>query len=184
MTIGIEYKVIVTGTMGAGKTSAIGAISDVAPITTEAANTDLETNAKALTTVALDYGEISLPGGDRVRLYGTPGQVRFSFMWKILAKGALGLILLIDSGSKTPLKDLGAFLDAFDELAKKSAVVIGITHRDAVAGPAMSDYSEVLAKRSLALPVFSIDARKKEHILLLVDALLSAIEAGDEQSAA
>lgn len=106
MLIGQEYKIIVTGAMGAGKTTAIAAISDVAPVTTEAVNSDQTTSAKASTTVALDYGEIALEGGDRVRLYGTPGQQRFSFMWGILAKGALGLILLIDNTSKAPLEDL------------------------------------------------------------------------------
>ena len=80
MTIGREYKIIITGTMGAGKTTAIAAISDVAPITTEAVNSDRSSSNKASTTVALDYGEVALDGGDRVRLYGTPGQVRFKFM--------------------------------------------------------------------------------------------------------
>ena len=101
-------------------------------------------------------------------------------MWGILAKGALGLILLIDSGSKTPLEDLARFLDVFHELAGKSAVVVGITHRDAVEGPLMSDYQDLLAERSLTVPVFSIDGRKKEHVLLLVDALLNSIEASAE----
>ena len=177
MAIGREYKIIVTGTMGAGKTTAIGAISDVAPVTTEAANTDMTVSTKASTTVALDYGEISLEGGDRIRLYGTPGQQRFSFMWNILAKGALGLILLIDNTSKTPLEDLARFLDAFKELAQNSAVVVGVTHRDISTGPTMAQYTEVLAARSLALPVFSIDAREREDILMLVDALLTSIEA-------
>ena len=177
MVIGREYKILVTGTMGSGKTTAISAISDVPPITTEAVNTDQAASAKKSTTVALDYGEIALEGGDRIRLYGTPGQQRFSFMWRILAKGALGLILLIDSSSKTPLQDMERFIDAFGELAGNCAVVIGITHCDLAAGPAMSDYSAILAARSLALPVFSIDARERDHILLLVDALLSSIEA-------
>lgn len=177
MTIGQEYKIIVTGTMGAGKTTAISAISDVKVVSTEAANSDQATYAKASTTVALDYGVIQLDGGDRVRLYGTPGQQRFSFMWGILAKGALGLILLIDNSSPTPLEDLGRFLTAFDELAQNGAVVIGVTHRDVTAGPTMGQYNEVLSSRGLSLPVFSIDGRERAHILLLVDALLSSIEA-------
>ena len=176
MVIGREYKIIVTGTMGAGKTTAIGAISDVAPVTTEAVNTDKAASAKASTTVALDYGEIALEGGDRIRLYGTPGQQRFSFMWGILAKGALGLVLLIDNSSKTPLEDLARFVDVFHELAGKSAVVVGITHRDVTKGPTMAQYIDVLSSRSLALPVFSIDARKRQDILLLVDGLLTSIE--------
>lgn len=176
MTIGREYKIIITGTMGAGKTTAIAAISDVAPITTEAVNSDRSSSNKASTTVALDYGEVALDGGDRVRLYGTPGQVRFKFMWKVIAKGALGLIVLLDNSSKSPLADLETFLDAFDDLAEQSAVVVGITHRDLSGGPSMGDYHAVLSKRSLALPVFSIDGRKREHVLMLVDALLHSIE--------
>lgn len=177
MNTGREYKIIISGTMGAGKTTAIAAISDVAPITTEAANSDRAASNKASTTVALDYGEVALDGGDRVRLYGTPGQVRFKFMWKVVARGALGLILLLDNTSKSPLADLETFLDAFDDLAQQSAVVVGITHRDVAGGPAMSDYTAVLAKRSLALPVFSIDGRKREHVLMLLNALLHSVEA-------
>jgi uncharacterized protein len=177
MTIGTEYKIIVTGTMGAGKTTAIAAISDIAPVRTEAINSDLSSSLKSMTTVALDYGEIVLSGGDRVRLHGTPGQARFSFMWEILSKGALGLILLIDSSSPTPLEDLARFLDAFDELARSSAVVVGVTHRDAKAGPTLSEYTELLNARSLALPLFCIDGRDRDHVLLLVDALLDSIEA-------
>lgn len=177
MTVGQEYKIIVTGTMGAGKTTAISAISDVTVVRTEAANSDQAAYAKASTTVALDYGEIQLDGGDRVRLYGTPGQQRFSFMWGILAKGALGLILLIDNSSPTPLDDLGRFLVAFNELAQSGAVVVGITHRDVSEGPTMAQYHEVLSSRGLGLPVFSVDGRERDHILLMVDALLSSIEA-------
>ena len=179
MTIGREYKIIVTGTMGAGKTTAISAISDVVVVSTEAANSDQASSAKASTTVALDYGEIKLDGGDRIRLYGTPGQQRFSFMWGILAKGALGLILLIDNSSATPLEDLSRFLDAFEDLAQKGAVVVGITHRDVATGPSMAQYHEVLSVRSLNLPIFSIDGRERAHILLMVDALLSSIEVVD-----
>lgn len=176
MSIGQEYKIIITGTMGAGKTTAITAISGVAPVRTDVANSDLQSHAKASTTVAMDYGEVQLDGGDRIRLYGTPGQDRFSFMWGILAKGALGVILLIDHSSKGPLDDLVRFIDAFSDAAKQGAVVVGITHVDLGRGPSLAEYQAVLAQRSLVLPMFSIDGRKPEHILLLVDALLSSVD--------
>ena len=83
-----EYKILITGTMGAGKTTAIAAISEVPPIMTDVQNNDTS-NSKLTTTVGLDYGELSLDGGDKLRIYGTPGQERFAFMWKVLAKGAL-----------------------------------------------------------------------------------------------
>ena len=174
-----EYKIIITGTMGAGKTTAIAAISDIPMVTTEAANSDQAAAAKASTTVALDYGEVQLDGGDRVRLYGTPGQQRFSFMWDILANGALGLLLLIDNAAHTPVEDLGRFLDAFPELTAKSAVVVGITHIDLGTGPTLDAYHAVLIARSLTLPVFSIDARNRDDVLMLVEALLTSIEVAD-----
>jgi len=177
MSIGREYKIVIAGSMGAGKTTAITAISDVAPVSTEVANSDQTAFAKASTTVALDYGEIALDGGDRVRLYGAPGQVRFKFMWKIVARGAIGLVLLIDNNAETALQDLEMGLDAFDELVQKSAVVIGITHCDTGKGRPMSAYRDLLIQRSLPLPVFSIDARRRDQVLMLVDALMHSIEA-------
>ena len=71
-----EYVVLAAGPMGAGKTTAIAALSEIPVVSTDAVNTDLARNAKATTTVALDYGEITLGDGDKVRLYGVPGQER------------------------------------------------------------------------------------------------------------
>ena len=82
-----EIKILFTGSMGAGKTTAIASVSDVAPVQTEAVNSDLSQHSKTHTTVAMDYGEVQLAGGDRLRLYGTPGQRRFNVMWQILGRG-------------------------------------------------------------------------------------------------
>ena len=67
---------------------------------------------KGHTTVAMDYGVIRLDEDTKVHLYGTPGQERFNFMWEILSKGSMGLILLLDNTRANPLKDLTFFLDA------------------------------------------------------------------------
>ena len=69
-----ELKIVFTGPMGAGKTTAIRAISDAPPVSTEVANTDQAACAKEMTTVAMDYGQLLLDDGTSVRLYGTPGQ--------------------------------------------------------------------------------------------------------------
>ena len=79
-----EYKLLFTGPMGAGKTTAIAAVSEVAPVITDVQNTD-QSVLKERTTVGLDFGLLSLDNGDRIRLFGTPGQMRFDFLWKILA---------------------------------------------------------------------------------------------------
>ena len=72
-----QHKIIFAGPVGAGKTTAIGAISDIPPITTDAVASDMTANRKPNTTVAMDYGLMKLDGLERVHLYGTPGQERF-----------------------------------------------------------------------------------------------------------
>jgi signal recognition particle receptor subunit beta len=107
-----EHKIIITGSMGAGKTTAIGAVSEVPPIVTDVKNNDHSVD-KALTTVGFDYGQLTLDNGDRIRLFGTPGQARFRFVWQAVSKGALGLIILTDNTSKDPLADLRLYLEGF-----------------------------------------------------------------------
>ena len=80
MSTNQQLKIVFTGPMGAGKTTAIRAISDAPPVSTEVGNSDRQSSVKESTTVALDYGELTLEDGTCLRIYGTPGQARFSFM--------------------------------------------------------------------------------------------------------
>lgn len=108
-----ENKIIFTGPVGVGKTTAIAAISDEAPVQTDASASDMTLDRKRNTTVAMDYGVISLDEDTKVHLYGTPGQERFNFMWEILSQGSMGLVLLLDNARTNPLKDLEFFLHSF-----------------------------------------------------------------------
>lgn len=161
--------------MGAGKTTAIAAISDAPPIQTEAANLDQQQSRKAETTVGMDYGEARLPQGERLRLYGLPGQVRFDFMWKILAEGALGVVLLADNSRPQAVEELGLYLDRLDGLAKAAAMVIGVGRLEA-GSARITDYTDWLQRRGLCLPVFAVDVRQREDVLLLLEVLLQQIE--------
>ena len=80
-----QYKIVFGGSMGAGKSSAIQALSDIPVLTTEALNTDTAAHQKMQTTVGIDYGEITLEDGLQIGLYGTPGQDRFDFMWSVIS---------------------------------------------------------------------------------------------------
>lgn len=171
-----EYKLLFSGPMGAGKTTAIAAISDSAPVRTEALNSDRGQHAKESTTVGFDYGEIALDGGDRLRLYGMPGQDRFRFMWQVASEGALGVVLLADNTRADPLADLALYVDSFRALAQRGAMVIGIGRLDE--GTTQVDaYAQWLATQGLSLPVFAVDVRQRDDVLLLLDALLCQIEA-------
>ena len=92
-----HYKIIFAGPVGAGKTTAVAAASDIPPVRTDAAASDEVRDIKPQTTVALDYGAMKLGDGSTIHLYGTPGQERFDFMWEILTEGGIALVLLIDN---------------------------------------------------------------------------------------
>ena len=171
-----EYKILFTGTMGAGKTTAIGAISEIAPVVTDVANSDTSV-AKSRTTVGLDFGLVTLDSGDRIRLFGTPGQTRFDFLWKILVRNALGLIILIDNSRPDPLADLEVYLGGFaDELATVPCA-IGIGRTESHPAPSLDDYADRLEKKGLLFPIIPIDARRRDDVLMLIDTLLAQIEA-------
>src|SRR5512144_2207533 len=101
MTV-IHHKIVVSGPVRAGKSTAIQVVSDVPTVTTEARASEATSDLKDLTTVAMDHGALDLDNGDRVHLYGTPGQERFDFMWEILSEGATGLMLLIPNDQPDP----------------------------------------------------------------------------------
>jgi uncharacterized protein len=172
-----EYKIVFVGSMGAGKTTAIRNISDAPPVSTEVDNSARHEFEKATTTAAMDYGEVALPDGDKLRLYGTPGQTRFAFMWRILGQGALGFVFLVDNSRPDPQQDLAEYLDAFADQVAEGAAVIGIGRTETHPSPDLDSYREGLAARGLTVPAFAVDVRRREDVLLLLDTLFHQIEA-------
>ena len=166
-------KIIFAGPVGAGKTTAIRAISEIEPIETDALATDETRQRKETTTVAMDYGRVTLKDGQKVHLYGTPGQERFDFMWEILIKGGTGLILLIDNARPNPLADVKTYAEAFAEIIKDQRLVFGITRTDMKADPDLDEYREFLDLSSLRVPVMAIDARKPRDVRRLLETLIS-----------
>lgn len=171
-----EYKILFTGTMGAGKTTAIGSISETPPVVTDVQNSDASV-AKARTTVGLDFGQLTLDNGDRIRLFGTPGQARFDFLWKILVRNALGLIILIDNSRPDPGADLAVYLDGFaDELASLPCT-IGVGRMNTHPAPDLDGYADMLAARGLTFPILAVDVRQRDDVALLIDTLMAQLEA-------
>ena len=170
-------KLLFAGPTGAGKTTAIAAISDFPPVSTDVAATDEVADMKEATTVAMDYGELTLAQGQKVFLYGTPGQERFDFMWKILATNSLGLIILLDNSSDDPLADLETYVDHFRDLIDRAAGVVGVTRSES--GPLLSAYFALLERKGCLMPVLEVDARRKQDVLCLLDAFLSVLEHAD-----
>ena len=182
-----NHKLIIAGPVGAGKTTAVVTLSDIETVKTEAKATDMTRARKPATTVAMDFGIMELDGGERLHIYGTPGQERFDFMWDILARGAVGLILLVDNSRKDPFKDLDFFIDAYASLIARAKVAIGVSHTDRARRPTVAEYQRHIAARfrdpPLRAPVFAVDPRSRRDLALLVQALLYSIDPGVEHGA-
>lgn len=169
-----QYKIVFGGTMGAGKSAAINALSDIPVVSTEAVNTDLDAHSKYLTTVGIDYGEISLEDGTKMGLYGTPGQDRFDFMWTIVCQGAIGTVVLIDHSNPDRLKDLEFYLDAFQKYSTN--IVIGVTHIDEQNDQLLKIYYDWMSVNNRHHPLFAVDARQKDDVLLMIETLIASLE--------
>src|SRR5690242_15105835 len=172
-TNGTAVKIVVTGPFAAGKTTLIRTISEITVLSTEKGITDETRSRKTDTTVAMDFGRITIDRDLVLYLFGTPGQDRFDFMWEILGEGMLGYVLLVDANRPDSLDEAVGILDSFRRMARVPFVVAlnrseGITPADETAVRSALQLGPEVA-------VVPCDATDRESVKSVLLALLYSV---------
>jgi signal recognition particle receptor subunit beta len=179
ISVPVTAKIVVSGPFGVGKTTLVGTISEIVPLRTEAHMTSASVQidnrqflpSKTTTTVALDFGRVTIDETLRLYLFGTPGQERFGFMWDDLVQGALGAVVIADTRR---LEDCYRAIDYYEARGMPFIVAInqfsdGPRHR--------LDQVRMALSVAESIPIIRFDARDRESVkdvlIKLLDSLLA-----------
>jgi len=177
----LPVKIVIAGGFGVGKTTTVTSISEIVPLTTEAEMTTVaagiddfsQVPGKTTTTVAMDFGCITIDEDLKLYLFGTPGQDRFGFMWNDLSQGALGALVIVDSRR---LEDCFPAVDYFEKLQIPFVVAVNLFD-----GEMAHEFDAI--RWALAIedstPLIAFDARDRISVR---DALLVVLERALEQA--
>jgi signal recognition particle receptor subunit beta len=170
----LPVKIVIAGGFGVGKTTAVSQVSEIPVLTTEAPMTEVAAEIdrtghvpdKLTTTVALDFGCITIDDEIKLYLFGTPGQDRFGFMWRDLTEGALGALVIVDSRR---LDDCYPAVDYFERADLPFVVAVNLF--DGQLSHALDDVRWALDVAN-DVPVVTFDARDRGSV---VDALITVL---------
>lgn len=162
----VPVKIVIGGGFGVGKTTTVGAISEISPLTTEAEMTTAsvgvddagQRSGKTATTVALDFGCVTIDDGLKLYLFGTPGQARFGFMWEDLIQGALGAVVVVDS---TRIEDCHPAVDYFERARLPFVVAVNAFDGQVAHDPETIRWALTLQEH---VPVLVYDARQRQSV--------------------
>lgn len=168
-----SVKVVITGPFNAGKTTFIKSVSEITVLSTERQISDASGEGAGETTVAMDFGRITISDDVVLYLFGTPGQERFSFMWETLSEGMLGFVLLVDAEDPGSFEDAKSMIQFFRNMSDVPFVVAA----NKVPPTDMKTLRSVRSAIGLedAIPLLPVDAREKDGVKAVLLGLLYRI---------
>jgi small GTP-binding protein len=173
-------KIVVTGPFNAGKTEFIQSVSEIDVVSTEKKITSAKEKVKDSTTVAMDFGRITVDEDLVLYLFGTPGQKRFDFMWEILSEGMLGFIVIVDSNRPETFREARMILETFRAYSP-TPYVVAANKQDLPDAWDLEDMRVALRldQNIKFLPCVAIDKESVKNVLLeLLYSILSEMEEG------
>src|SRR5574341_373784 len=173
-------KMVVTGPFSSGKTAFVGAISEIDVVSTERSISSEAEKVKEQTTVAMDFGRITVGEDLVLYLFGTPGQRRFDFMWEILSEGMLGFVVLVDSARPETFREAKSILETFRAYAP-TPYIVAANKQDLPDAWALDDLRIALRLDDgvKLLPCVATDREKVKNVLL--ELLYSILEEMDKE---
>ncbi len=173
-------KMVITGPFSAGKTEFIRTVSEIDVVSTERSITSEAERVKEQTTVAMDFGRITVDQDLVLYLFGTPGQRRFDFMWEILSEGMLGFIVLIDSVRSETFREAKHILEMFRSYAP-TPYVVAANKQDLTDAWSPEDL-RIALKIDSDIKVLPCVATEKDHVKnVLLELLYSILEGMEEE---
>lgn len=175
----LTVKMVVTGPFNAGKTEFIQTVSEIDVVSTERKVSSPQERIKEMTTVAMDFGRITVDESLVLYLFGTPGQKRFDFMWEILSEGMLGFIVLVDSTRPETFREARSILEAFRAFSP-TPYVVAASKQDLSDAWELDDMRIALRLEDgvKLIPCVSTEKEAVKTILLeLLESILAELEA-------
>lgn len=166
-------RLVVTGTVGAGKSTFIRSVSDITVVDTDRRATDETSTLKPTTTVAMDFGRLQFAPEMALHLYGTPGQSRFDFMWDLLIQRAHAYVVLVDAHRPSSFHS-GRRLLTFMEQRVQIPMLVGLTHADCEGAWSEEDVAIALGlvDSTNRPPVVTLNANQRDSVIEALIVLL------------
>jgi signal recognition particle receptor subunit beta len=172
-----ENKILFSGPLGVGVTTAIKTISDSSTAVKKESMIDAKGNE---VVVEMDYGLIKLETGDQINLYGIPDRETIKPVHEALGESCIGVVVLINNLESEPVACMLQYIEYYQQLVGEESIAVGLTRYDNSPTPNINEFHIALRELKLNIPVFSVNVHEKNDVITLIKAMLYNLDSGVE----